>query len=223
MVDTRVSKTRDPKPIVGVRFSPAAPEFMEEFSDLEVQLAKFSKLISVFPEEEREKIFSALELSRESHASQKRKNGADYVVHLVRVANILLEEVDVKKPQLICAALLHDTLEDTSLSLESIKSSFGGEVADLVLTLSKKPDEPSAAYLARAIGTSEEATLIKMCDRLDNCRDLVGVTSQQPEFAQRQIAEVERFYLPYTRRSAPYFDRQLRYNIGLAKERLKSR
>lgn len=193
---------------------------MKRFHDLNFQMAQFKRLIEGFSKEDREKIIAALDLSFSQHAHQKRKNGAAYVVHPIRVANVLLRETKKREADLVCAALLHDTIEDTGLDLSAVQSQFGERVAYLVGQLSRLANEGKETYLERVIGADEAVTLLKLCDRLDNCRDLVEISSNQTDFARRQIREVEEYYLPFTSQFEPYFDEQLHHNVNLARQKL---
>lgn len=195
--------------------------FMDDFHNLSFQLEKFRALLADFSEMDKKVILEVLDLSLKKHAHQKRKSGADYIIHPVRVANILMGELKTNQPDLVCAALLHDTIEDTDLTAEEITRKFGEGIARLVVSLSKKSGELNGDYLQRALGVGGDVTRVKLCDRLDNCRDLTSIASYQPDFVRRQISEVEDFYLPYTQQFEPYFDRELRYNIELAKNLLK--
>ena len=86
------------------------------------------------------KIISAYEFAAKAHAGQKRSSGQDYIIHTLAVAYILLElgmDTDT-----ICAALLHDVVEDTDATLDDLKKRFGEDVAllvDGVTKLSKIP------------------------------------------------------------------------------------
>ena len=87
------------------------------------------------PEQEIELIFKAIQFSSKAHNKQTRKSGEPYINHPIEVAKIL---VDIKLDSAsIITGLLHDTIEDTTISLQEIKNSFGDEVANLVDGLTK--------------------------------------------------------------------------------------
>ncbi len=126
------------------------------------------------------KIISAYELASKCHEGQKRDSGEPYITHPVAVAFILLElgmDTDT-----ICAALLHDVVEDTSYSLEDIKKQFGQDVAmlvDGVTKLGKIPlftrEEQQAENVRKillAMSQDIRVIIIKLCDRLHNMRTL---------------------------------------------------
>lgn len=126
------------------------------------------------------KIISAYELAEKSHKGQVRDSGEAYITHPVAVAFILLElgmDTDT-----ICAALLHDVVEDTGVSLEEIKKAFGQDVAmlvDGVTKLGKIPlftkEEQQAENVRKillAMSQDIRVIIIKLCDRLHNMRTL---------------------------------------------------
>src|SRR5690606_36658797 len=83
---------------------------------------------------------SAYQFAEEAHQSQKRASGEPYITHCVAVASILTE---LKVPAvIIAAALLHDTVEDTSITLEALKQKFGDEIASLVDGVTKLTNLP---------------------------------------------------------------------------------
>lgn len=122
-------------------------------------------------------IARAKRFATNKHVGQKRKfSGEDYVQHCIRVGNTVMtytQNVDV-----IVAALLHDTLEDTDTSYEEIAKAFGYNVAIMVLALTNDEAFVSKAggkraYLAAKINTLQaDELLIKLADRLDNIADL---------------------------------------------------
>ena len=91
-------------------------------------------LMEVLPENysviDREFIIQAYNYAEEAHRTQKRASGEPYITHCVAVA-IILAELKVQ-PVVVAAGLLHDTVEDTPITLEDIKRDFGDEVARLV-------------------------------------------------------------------------------------------
>lgn len=126
---------------------------------------------------------------------QRRKyTNQSYDAHLKAVVDILGEVTD--NSEVLAAAWLHDTLEDTPATYDDIEKEFGTEVADLVTELtdvSRTSDGNRAvrkaidrAHLARA---SANAKTIKLADLIDNVR---SVTEHNPRFARLFLAELER-------------------------------
>ncbi|HEX5662400.1 bifunctional (p)ppGpp synthetase/guanosine-3',5'-bis(diphosphate) 3'-pyrophosphohydrolase [Lysobacter sp. M15] len=140
-----------------------------------------------------------------AHAGQSRRSGEPYITHPVAVATVLAEQrVDVET---LIAAILHDTLEDTPLSRESIVSEFGETVADLVDGVTKLDklqfaDRQEAAAesfrkMLLAMARDLRVILIKLADRLHNMRTL---SAQTPEARERIARETLEIYAPIAQR-----------------------
>ncbi len=151
------------------------------------------------------KIISAYEFAAKAHEGQKRSSGQDYIIHPLAVAYILLElgmDTDT-----ICAALLHDVVEDTPATLDDLKKRFGQDVAmlvDGVTKLSKIPifsrEEQQAENIRKillAMSQDIRVMIIKLCDRLHNMRTL----KYRPIEKQRNTAlETMNIYAPIAHR-----------------------
>jgi (p)ppGpp synthase/HD superfamily hydrolase len=118
----------------------------------------------------------ALRFSKKKHAEQTRKfDGGPYIVHPIRTAKTIGELTN--DSEMMAAALLHDTLEDTKTTYRELKRLFGPRVAKLVKELTSEPKKrkghPSKAeYLTwKMKNMSRDALLIKLADRLDNVSD----------------------------------------------------
>jgi guanosine-3',5'-bis(diphosphate) 3'-pyrophosphohydrolase len=125
-------------------------------------------------EEERHALRYALAFARARHGRQMRR-GSDtpYWVHLVRVA-MELSRWGESSPEVLQAALLHDTVEDTPTSIAEIRAGFGDEVAGLVdwLTCPDAQCELAGYYERLAVQAPLRAQLIKLADRTDNLRSI---------------------------------------------------
>lgn len=124
-----------------------------------------------------QQIDNAVDFATRKHTGQtQRTNGEPYVNHCIRVANTV--QPYTKNINVILAAILHDTLEDTDTTYQELINTFDKEVACLVLFLTNNKDDMDSAggkapYLAKRINLlSEDALLIKLADRLDNISDL---------------------------------------------------
>ena len=151
------------------------------------------------------KIISAYEFAAKAHEGQKRSSGQEYIIHPLAVSNILLNlgmDTDT-----VCAALLHDVVEDTPASLNDLKKRFGQDVAmlvDGVTKLSKIPlftEEQQQAENIRkillAMSQDIRVMIIKLCDRLHNMRTL----KYRPIDKQRRTAlETMNIYAPIAHR-----------------------
>ena len=115
-----------------------------------------------------------------AHGTQKRKfTGKPYIVHLEGTARILWEATNGQAAyEDYAAALLHDVVEDTSVTAEEIGKEFGKEVMELVKELTsdetEKMEEGKKIYITRRINEmTDRAFLIKLCDRLSNVSGLM--------------------------------------------------
>lgn len=151
------------------------------------------------------KIISAYEFAAKAHANQFRSSGEPYITHPLAVSFILLElgmDTDT-----ICAAMLHDVVEDTDVTLEEVKKRFGQDVAmlvDGVTKLGKIPlftkEEQQAENVRKillAMSQDIRVIIIKLCDRLHNMRTL----HYRPAHKQRNTAlETMNIYAPIAHR-----------------------
>ena len=92
----------------------------------------------------------AYEVAEAAHTGQMRDEGTPYIVHPVRVAVSLADELEIYSPRLICGALLHDVIEDSPITREQVAAEFGEEIAQIVWLMTKFEDVSLPAYL-RAI------------------------------------------------------------------------
>lgn len=152
----------------------------------------FGTDIQRFVPEEREWILKAYTLAETNHRGVKRLSGEPYIVHPVAVAKLLMEQgLDWKA---VCAALLHDLVEDTTITYEQIKATFPDPIADLVggvtkissLHFSSKHEEQTENLrkMIFAMARDVRVILIKLADRLHNMQTLQHL----PAVKQRRIA-----------------------------------
>ena len=85
---------------------------------------------------DRELLRTAFEMATEAHKTMRRKSGEPYILHPIAVAMIAADEIGLGVRSTICA-LLHDTVEDTDITLDDIRSEFGNEIAKIVDGLTK--------------------------------------------------------------------------------------
>jgi guanosine-3',5'-bis(diphosphate) 3'-pyrophosphohydrolase len=156
-------------------------------------------LVGVHPEQ-MAALQNALNLAFRAHAGQTRDDGSPYVQHPLRVASLLVEEMDVRDLKTLCAALLHDVVEDSAtITLDEIAAECSPTVAELVRVLTKPPKqgrthaEINAAYFPRIAEYPDETVrYIKLADRLDNVRDLVNCPEKSKR--DRMLTETQTFY-----------------------------
>lgn len=112
------------------------------------------------------------------HRDQRRKDpeGTPYINHPIGVANILAAEGDVTDLEVLMAAILHDTVEDTETSFEEIEEHFGVEVRKIVAEVTDDKNLPKMErkrlQIEHAKVASTKAKLVKLADKLYNLRDL---------------------------------------------------
>ena len=168
------------------------------------------KLISIISENHNmsydlDKIKRAYEFAAEHHAGQFRVSGEPYITHPVAVAEIVASlELDTDS---ICAALLHDTVEDCDVSVEAIKKEFGPEVALLVDGLTKLVHIPfedkeeqqmeNLRKMFMAMSKDVRVIFIKLCDRLHNMRTL---SAKEDEKRRLTALETMHVYAPLAHR-----------------------
>ncbi len=124
---------------------------------------------------ESDKLLQAYSLAYKSHEGQKRKSGEPYFDHCVEVAKILHNEWGIKKENYLIAALLHDTVEDSGVTLDRINNKFGNEVSDLVEGVTKLNYGTDKETLSKVLDKSyinPGVAVIKLADRLHNMRTL---------------------------------------------------
>uniref|UniRef100_A0A0A9XSU8 Guanosine-3',5'-bis(diphosphate) 3'-pyrophosphohydrolase MESH1 n=1 Tax=Lygus hesperus TaxID=30085 RepID=A0A0A9XSU8_LYGHE len=112
------------------------------------------------------------------HQSQRRKNKdqTPYINHPIGVAYILTEEAGVSDPDVIMAALLHDTVEDTDTTFSEIETLFGANIKSIVEEVTDDKSLPKMTrkqlQIDHAPTSSHQAKLVKLADKLYNLRDL---------------------------------------------------
>jgi GTP pyrophosphokinase len=141
--------------------------------------------------------------AEKAHSGQLRKSGEPYITHPVAVAQILTE-LGMDLPT-VMAALLHDTVEDTSYSIEQIKAEFGDEVTSLVdgvtkldkLTYGPTAEAETLRKMVVAMSRDIRVLVIKLADRLHNARTWEFIAS---ETAERKARETIDIYAPLAHR-----------------------
>jgi GTP pyrophosphokinase len=129
---------------------------------------------------DKEIIRKAFEVSVNAHKEMRRKSGEPYIYHPIAVAQICAEEIGLGTTAIVCA-LLHDTVEDTDITLDDIKGMFGDKVCQIIDGLTKISgvfDQTSSVqaenFRKMLLTLSEDVRviLIKLADRLHNMRTL---------------------------------------------------
>jgi guanosine-3',5'-bis(diphosphate) 3'-pyrophosphohydrolase len=123
-------------------------------------------------------LLHAAAFAADKHRNQRRKDRArtPYINHPLAVARVLAEEGGVKDPQILAAAILHDTLEDTETTPKELQREFGARIAALVSEVTDDKSLPKQRrkqlQIDHAPMKSTGAALIKVADKICNLRDL---------------------------------------------------
>jgi guanosine-3',5'-bis(diphosphate) 3'-pyrophosphohydrolase len=137
-------------------------------------------------------LFRALAFAAEKHRDQRRKGAesSPYINHPIAVASLLVQEGGVSDVRVLCAALLHDTIEDTRTTLEELQSEFGPEIASIVVELTDDKSLPRARrkdlQIEHAPHLGREAKLVKLADKTCNLRDVLSAPPADWSLARRQ-------------------------------------
>lgn len=155
-------------------------------------------------------IIRAFEFAKEAHKGIRRRSGEPYILHPIAVARIASQEIGLGSTS-ICAALLHDVVEDTDFTVEDIEQHFGKKIAQLVSGLTKisggifgsKASAQAENFRKLLLTMSEDirVVLIKMADRLHNMRTL---GSMAPAKQYKIAGETLYIYAPLAHRLGLY-------------------
>lgn len=187
----------------------AQPKYTPEQEEMMVEQA-YRDLLDIYLKSNHRKkveiIERAFRFAREAHRGVRRRSGEPYIMHPIAVARIVIEELGLGSTS-ICAALLHDVIEDTEYTREDLAASFGDKIADLVEGLTKISggifgDKASVQAenfrkLLLSMSTDIRVVLIKMADRLHNMRTL---GSMRPEKQYKIAGETLYVYAPLAHR-----------------------
>jgi GTP pyrophosphokinase len=174
--------------------APSAGGTEHEFTPVSVDTSGlFAAIDTHHPAERHDMVMRAIEVATKAHAGQMRLTGDPYVAHSIAVAQIVaelgLDEISVT------AAILHDVVEDTEITLEEITAEFGPTVASIVdgvtkidrMSFSNKETQQAATIRKMLVAMAKDwrVLVIKLADRLHNMRTL----SVMPEWKQQRTAQ----------------------------------
>ena len=136
-------------------------------------VVKLHKAVRYLDFEQRELVNEALDFAAKAHQEQRRKSGEPFIIHPIEVACILAElRMDWST---IAAALLHDVVEDTEVTIDELEASFGEHVATIVSGVTDADgagDQTNQRSLLLAMSAEWRCALVKLADRLHNMRTL---------------------------------------------------
>ena len=134
----------------------------------------------------------ALAFASRKHSQQRRKDAdaSPYINHPIALVSILAVEAGINDRDTLCAALLHDTIEDTDTSVEELVEAFGGPVASLVQEVTDDKRLPKAERKRRqvehAAHLSPKARAVKLADKIANLRDVADSPPVKWSLSRRQ-------------------------------------
>lgn len=176
-------------------------------------LSAFRGLLRVSKErrtrQETRMIRKAFDVAVEAHKDMRRKSGEPYIYHPIAVAKICSEEMELGTTAMVCA-LLHDTVEDTHITLEDVEELFGSTVAQIIDGLTKIPEvfDENVSIQAEnfrkmilTISDDLRVVLIKLADRLHNMRTL---ESMREDKRLKIASETNFLYAPLAHRLGLY-------------------
>ncbi|MBW2470910.1 MAG: bifunctional (p)ppGpp synthetase/guanosine-3',5'-bis(diphosphate) 3'-pyrophosphohydrolase [Deltaproteobacteria bacterium] len=166
--------------------------------------------------------FEALDFAEQAHAGQWRKSGDAYILHPCNVARILVEEMDIRDPEILAAALLHDTVEDVKeVTLEVIGERFGKNVEAIVDGCTKIAHflgDKQTFYkmvhrkIFSGAATRLEVMLVKMADRLHNLRTLEAMRRDRRQKISDETLDI---YAPMARVMGLFEMKRELYDLAL--------
>src|SRR5688572_2136266 len=158
---------------------------------------------------DKELLRTAFEMAVDAHKTMRRKSGEPYILHPLAVAKICIEEIGLGVRSTICS-LLHDTVEDTDISLEDVEREFGQEIARIVDGLTKisnvidingSQQAENFKKILMTLTDDPRVILIKLADRLHNMRTL---ESMKREKQLKISSETVYVYAPLAHRMGLY-------------------
>ena len=137
-------------------------------------------------------ILTATAFAAEKHRHQRRKDAeaSPYINHPIALARVLSVEAGIDDPEVICAALLHDTIEDTDTTSEELRKVFGDAIARIVDEVTDDKTLESAdrkrLQVEHAAHISPKAKLVKLADKICNLRDIYASPPSDWSVARRR-------------------------------------
>ena len=191
----------------------------------EFDIAGFKKIMAGYlgePGGSARVFFDALDFAAQAHTGQWRKSGDSYILHPCNVARILVEEMDILDPEILAAALLHDTVEDVKeVTIEIIGERFGKNVEAIVDGCTKithffgdKQTFYKLVHRKIFIGAAArlEVMLVKLADRLHNLRTLEAMPRDRRQKVSDETLDI---YAPMARVMGLFDMKRELYDLAL--------
>ena len=137
-------------------------------------------------------LLKALAFAARKHRDQRRKDpeASPYINHPIALADVLVNEGGVSDVEVLCAALLHDTVEDTATTHEELAAAFGERIAGIVAEVTDDKALPKAErkrlQIEHAAQLSPAARLVKLADKICNLRDVAERPPRSWDLARRR-------------------------------------
>ena len=137
-------------------------------------------------------LLKALAFAAHKHRDQRRKDAeaSPYINHPIALAEVLTGEGGITDIEVLAAALLHDTIEDTATTLEELQEHFGARIAGMVAEVTDDKDRPTVdrtrLQIEHAAGISPGAKLVKLADKICNLRDVAERPPAKWDIARRR-------------------------------------
>jgi (p)ppGpp synthase/HD superfamily hydrolase len=167
---------------------------MELFTDWHTWARTEPELRRLLPAADCDAVAKAVAFAVRYHGDQRRPTGAPYLEHLLEALEVLVRGAGSTDPDVLCAAVLHDVVEDTLCTVDDVRHEFGDRVASLVdwVTIpdsgGDRADKKAAkeAYLIGLRGAPDDAILVKLADRVSNVQTLrnLSLPKQRAYYAQ---------------------------------------
>ena len=186
----------------------------------------FAKLVKEFEENTDDvvKITKAFSTAADLHSGQSRDGSKEpYINHALKVAHILSDELKIRDVDLICAALLHDILQEgnNSEKLDQIKKNFGENVFNIVQTLTEHPSanenrqQSLESYFQNISNSPKTLRVVELADRLDNVRFFKNAVKKDK--AIRYKEETQKYVVPIAEQT----DETLAFKLSVALYEIK--
>jgi guanosine-3',5'-bis(diphosphate) 3'-pyrophosphohydrolase len=167
-----------------------------------------------------QKILEAASFAARAHEGQYRKDGqTPYAAHPFRVCLIVRDVFGFDDPRMLLAALLHDTIEDTTTDFDDLEERYGREVATWVAYLTKdkrmSDDEREQAYIDGLVQAPWQVQVCKLADMFDNLLDSGHVPKEK---RARTLERSERYFKALSQQTAPEAQKPIAMVRGLIDE-----
>ena len=171
---------------------------MELFTDWHTWPQAEPELRRLLPAATCDALADAVTFAVRFHGDQRRPTGAPYVEHLLEALEFLVRGAGVSDRDVLCAAVLHDVVEDTPCTIAGVRATFGDRVADMVDWVTKPEADAGAdkravkeAYLKGLAEAPDDAILVKLADRASNVQTLRNLRPQkQREYYAQTVAYI---------------------------------